>query len=137
MPSPELRAPVDVIRREAELACDASSLRAVAGEIGMSPMGLRAFILGDNKPQDRTVRKLNAWHARRVAARQSEGEDEARSALIVLAGFFPSADRPRVLRNLIGQMEREFRDSGMAPPLWLSTLAEELRTSADDARGRG
>jgi hypothetical protein len=127
MPLPELRVPTDVLRREAGLAVDASSLRAVAGEMGMSAMGLRSFIQGGRTPQDRTLRKVTLWHAGRAAARQAEGEEAARSVLTVLAGLYPQADRPRVLGNFLGQMEREFRASRMAPPPWLATLADELR----------
>ena len=126
MPPPELPVSISVIRREAELAVAASSLRVVAKEIGMSAMGLRAFILGEGQPQPRTHRKVNLWYARRAAARRSEGVEDARSALIVLAGLYPRADRPRVLRNLVEQMRREFHQSGMQPPPWLAGLAAEL-----------
>lgn len=133
MPPPELRVPVDVLRREAELAVGASSLRAVALEIGMSAMGLSSFIKGDRTPQERTVRKVTLWHAGRAAARESAGGEAARSALVVLAGLYPRADRPRVLRNLLDQLEREFRESRMQPPAWLATLAGEIERNG--ARG--
>jgi hypothetical protein len=129
MPSPELRAPLDVIRREAELARDAASLRSVATEAGMTAMGLRAFINGVGKPQERTVRKLNLWYARRMATRVPQGGDEARSALIVLAGFYPQADRARVVGGLLDVMEKGFRDGGMELPAWLAALRAELRES--------
>lgn len=125
MPSPELRVPVEVIRREALLACDAASLRSVAGDVGMSPMGLRSFLQGDNQPQKRTLRKLNLWYARRAESRLAEGEAEARSALIVLAGFYPPADRSRVAARVLDVMEDEFLESEMTPPPWLVALRRE------------
>ena len=131
MPSPELHASVDVIRREAELAVAASSLRAVADEVHLSPMGLRAFIRAENTPQDRTVRKLNTWYAARVSARGDAGEHEARVLLALLLGFYPQADHARVQRNFLDQMEREFRASEMAPPPWLATLTGALRRDGD------
>lgn len=131
MPSPELRVPADVIRREAQLACDATSLRSVAGEVGMTPMGLRSFVRGETRPQERTLRKLNVWYTHRIATRTPEGEDAARSALVVLGGLYPLADRSRVEARVLELMEEEFRESGMTPPAWLSTLRAELRRKAD------
>lgn len=127
MPSPELRVPIEVIRREAELARDAASLRSVAAEAGMTAMGLRGFIRGAGKPQERTVRKLNAWYARRMATRVPRGEDEARAALIVLGGFYPQADRARVVDHLLDAMGEGFRYGKTDPPPWLATLRGELR----------
>jgi len=126
MPASELRVPLDAIRREAELARDASSLRAVAREVDITPMGLRAFLLNKGKPQARTVRKLNSWYVRRMATRPPEGEDEARAALTILAGFFPQAERHRVVTGFLDSMEREFRDSGVEPPAWLGKLRAEV-----------
>ena len=127
MPRPELRVPVEAIRREAELARDAASLRSVAREIGVTPMGLRYFLLNQGKLQARTVRKLNEWYVRRMATRPPEGEDEARAALTILAGYYPQARRFRVLSRFLDSMEREFRDSGMEPPAWLEKLREEIQ----------
>lgn len=127
MPRSELGAPVEAIRREAELARDAASLRSVAREIGVTPMGLRYFLLNQGKLQARTVRKLNEWYVRRMATRPPEGEDEARAALTILAGYYPQAQRSRVLNGLLDSMEREFRDSGMEPPAWLQKLRGEIQ----------
>ncbi|HEX6038386.1 hypothetical protein [Longimicrobium sp.] len=132
MPRPDLGVPVDAIRREAELARDAASLRQVAREIGVTPMGLRYFLLSQGKQQPRTLRKLNEWYARRMATRPPEGEDEARAALTILAGFYPRKERFRVLSGFLDSMEREFRDSGMEPPAWLAKLRAELQA---DERG--
>ena len=131
MPRPELGVPVDAIRREAELARDATSLRRVAREIGITPMGLRYFLLKQGEQQARTIRKLNEWYVRRMATRPPEGEDEARAALTILAGFYPQAERFRVLNGFLDSMEREFRDSGMEAPEWLARLRAELREDAD------
>lgn len=130
MPAPELRVPLEAIRLEAGLARDATSLRAVAREVGITPMGLRAFLLNAGTPQPRTVRKLNLWYVRRMATRPPEGEDEARAALTILAGFYPKAERFRVLNGFLDSMEREFRDSGMQTPAWLAKLRAELRQDA-------
>lgn len=134
MPSPELRVPLEAIRREAGLARDASSLRAVAREMDITPMGLRAFLLNVGKPQARTVRKLNLWYARRMATRLPEGEDEARAALIILAGYFPEHERAAAVLEHLGALERRFRANGMDVPAWVATLQAEVR--ADPGRLR-
>ncbi|HEY0020628.1 MAG TPA: hypothetical protein VGC13_30295 [Longimicrobium sp.] len=131
MPAPELRVPLAAIRREAELARDASSLRAVAREVDIAPMALRSFLMNRGTPQARTVRKLNLWYVRRMATRPPEGEDEARAALTILAGFYPQAERFRVLNGFLDSMERDFRDSGMHPPAWLARLRAELRPDGE------
>ena len=130
MPAPELRVPLDAIRREAVLARDASSLRAAAREVGITPMGLRAFLMNRGTPQARTVRKLNSWYVRRMATRPPEGEDEARAALTILAGYYPQKQRFRVLSRVLDSMEAEFRESGLAPPAWLEKLRAEIREDA-------
>lgn len=132
MTSPEPRASLDEIRRAAELAVDAASLRRVAKQIRMSAMGLRSFIRGEHTPQPRTIRKLNTWYAARVATAGEHGENEARVVLTVLAGFYPQADRARVVGTFVDQMEREFRRSGMPSPGWLSTLRAELARDAGE-----
>jgi hypothetical protein len=131
MPAPELRVPIDAIRREAGLARDASSLRAVAREVGITPMGLRGFLMDAGKPQARTVRKLNLWYARRMATRLPDGEDEARTALTILSRYFPERERkPAVLEHL-AVMERRFLASGMEVPAWVATLRREAESGAD------
>lgn len=130
MPRPDLGVPLDAIRREAELARDSGSLRQTAREIGITPMGLRYFLLRHGKHQARTIRKLNEWYVRRMATRPPEGEDEARAALTILAGFYPQTERLRVLNGFLDSMEREFRDSGMEVPAWMATLRAELQRDA-------
>jgi hypothetical protein len=126
MASAELRVPIDVIRRAVELAVARTSLRVVADEIGMTAMTVRAFIRGDGQPQLRTERKLNAWYLRYADARDSEGMNDARSALVVLAGLVPRASRSRLEGRVLAVLEDEFRENGMNPPGWLATLRAEV-----------
>ena len=130
MPAPDLRVPLDAIRREAELARDAASLRAVAREVDITPMGLRAFLLNEGTPQARTVRKLNLWYARRMARRLPEGEDEARTALTILAGFYPESARRTRLLDLLDSMERGFHEEHMQVPAWVQKLRGEVDRQA-------
>lgn len=113
------------------MAVAAASLRVVADEIGISAMGLRAFIRGEGEPRRSTLRKVTAWYARHAAARGTEGLDDARAVLVVLAGFYPQADRPRVLRSFFDLMVREFHESGMPPPPWVADLEAGLARLAE------
>lgn len=126
MPASDLSVPIEAIRREAERARDASSLRAVARDADVSPMGLRNFLQNAGKPQARTLRKLNKWYARRMATGRPEGEDEARAALVILAGFFPESERHRVLGDWLGRLEADFIQSDVPVPTWLEKLRTEL-----------
>lgn len=125
MPAPDLRVPLEAIRREAELARDATSLGAVAREVDITPMGLRGFLLNEGTPQARTVRKLNSWYVRRMATRPPEGEDEARAALTILAGYFPERERRAAILEHLDSMERRFRANGMKVPAWVEQLRRE------------
>lgn len=127
MPQPELRAPLQAIRREAELARDAASLRSAAREVGISPMGLHNFLHEKGKLQARTVRKLNLWYARRMATRPPEGEDEARAALTILAGYHPEAERQAVLLEHLEVTERRLLAAGMTVPAWIAKLRQEVQ----------
>ncbi|HEX8831800.1 MAG TPA: hypothetical protein VF705_11570, partial [Longimicrobium sp.] len=61
MPPPDTGVRVEAIREAARLATEASSLRAVARAVGMSPMGLRHFLDG-RRPYTVTLRKLTMWY---------------------------------------------------------------------------
>ena len=61
-----------------------------------------------------------------MATRPPEGEEEARAALTILAGFFPESERARFLARFLDSMEQEFRESGVQPPAWLQPLRDEI-----------
>lgn len=113
------------------MACEASSLRSVAAQVGMTPMGLRGFIRGENAPQPRTVRKLTAWYARRMQALRPGGEEATRASLIALATLYPPADRSRVEKLFLDLMEDQFRESGMPPPPWFGALRSGVGEETD------
>jgi hypothetical protein len=51
--------------------------------------------------------------------------------LVVLAGFYPQADRPRALRRFFDLMVREFQESRMPPPPWVAELEAGLARLAE------
>jgi hypothetical protein len=55
----------EVLRRGVERRVEETSLRSVARDIGMSPMGVRHFTLGAT-PCPATLRKLRRWYARNL-----------------------------------------------------------------------
>lgn len=139
MASAEQSAPIEVIRHAVERAVAVSSLRIVADEIGMTAMTVRAFIRGDGQRQPRTQRKLSTWYARYAAVRDSEGVNDVRSALSVLAELVPQASRSRLERRVLAVLEDEFRENRMSAPGWLATLRTELLPGEGegDDRDRG
>jgi hypothetical protein len=69
-PAPQI--PLDTLRWAVEQAVQNSSLRTVARDVGMSPMGLRNFITGMT-PYHVTLRKLSAWYLRSLPRDESGG----------------------------------------------------------------
>jgi transcriptional regulator with XRE-family HTH domain len=77
-PLPRAAATLAPLRETIQRAVDATTLRAVAGEIGVSPQGLLNFLSGLQRPQPRTVQKLREWDLRR---RANGGDDAGRTAV--------------------------------------------------------
>jgi hypothetical protein len=125
MPAPGLGVSVDVIRREAQLACEASSLRAVATNAGMSPMALRSFIRGETVPQQRTIRKLSAWYARRGSGIPVIGTPGKPSPVSREADVRREAPRFMTLQEHLAHFVRFAPPGTMIP---VDSLAELLRS---------
>ncbi|HEX8906467.1 MAG TPA: hypothetical protein VF771_16575 [Longimicrobiaceae bacterium] len=126
MPSPDRRTPVDAIRQAARLAVEATSLRAVARAVGMSPMGLKHFLDG-RRPYSATLRKLNVWFVAHSAAEMGFGEDAARAALTLLLDGIPEPGRDPAAALLLDDLWRTHREHGSRPPAWLTALRDHLR----------
>src|SRR6476661_8499936 len=72
------------IREVASARVQATSLRRVAREIGMSPTGLRKFLDG-TEPYTPTLHRLRVWYVRYAATPADEvAKEEASAALAVL-----------------------------------------------------
>lgn len=63
------RVPVQRLREHARRTVEQRSLRLVARDVSMSPMGLRRFIVGEGTPAGRTLRHLRAWYVRDLLSR--------------------------------------------------------------------
>ena len=81
------------LREAARASVENTSLRGVAREIGMSPMGLRNFLHG-TEPYAPTLRRLRNWYVRYAALRSGAVHTEdATAALAVLVHDLAPAPR--------------------------------------------
>lgn len=99
-------------------AVGATSLRAVARDVGLSPTGLKKFLAGA-APYSTTRRKLEAWEERHTAGGR---EREIGAALDVLLIRVPPAKRPeadRTIRELVAMLERQAAVPAPRPALGL------------------
>src|SRR3954465_7969632 len=93
-PVPHSReATVQHLREMAAARVDNTSLRGVAREIGMSPTGLKKFLLG-TAPYAPTVRRLRKWDAHHAALPTGDVEyEDASAAIAVLTHDLPGEPR--------------------------------------------
>ena len=122
MSSPDRRVPVEAIRQAARLATEATSLRAVARAVGMSPMGLKHFLDG-RRPYSATLRKLNVWFVSHAQEQQlGFPEEAARAALALLVDGIPESGRDEAASAVVEDLWRMHRQFGSRPPAWLTAL---------------
>jgi hypothetical protein len=125
MATPDRRSLVEAIRAAAKLAIEETSLRRVAREVGMSPMGLKHFVEG-TQPYSATYRKLIAWYNVYQARAGGFSEDAARGALVVLVDGLPEPMRGRALAVVIDAILKLHAEAGTRPPAWLAALRAEV-----------
>ena len=123
MSPPDRRTPIEAIRQAARLATEATSLRAVARAVGMSPMGLKHFLEG-RRPYSATLRKLNVWFVAHSVEQLGFGEDAARAALAVLLDGIPEEGRDEATRTVLDDLWRTHRHFSSRPPQWLVALRD-------------
>jgi hypothetical protein len=96
------------LRAAVQARVEATSRRATAREIGLTPRGLELFIAGA-KPQAKTVAKLLAWYEQYVAAADGPPISEA-DAIRVLLRPIPRELRQQArerITELLGQLYSE------------------------------
>ena len=114
--------------RLAALRVEGSSLRSVAGELGLSPSGL-SKLLGGSRSQAGTRRRLERWVVSQLASDAEPADEPAEESLRVLAHGLPSVLHPVLLAELADAVAESYGRSGVAAPGWVAAL----RTSADGA----
>jgi hypothetical protein len=111
------------LRETVQTRVRASSLRAVAREVGMSPSGLEKFLSGGN-PYSGTRRKLYNWWLR------SQGEptvprlssEAADGALRLLLQDVAPERRDEILAELVRTLRDLHHAHGELCPPWLAEL---------------
>ncbi len=111
------------LREAAETHVQNTSLRQVARDVGMSPMGLKKFLEG-TAPYSATVRRLRSWYVRHVAEPSRIHVEDATAALDVLVHELTPAPRRQTALTVLNAVGRGYEESGRPKPEWLS----ELRT---------
>ena len=111
---------VDTLRRAVAGSVSATSLRQVARDVGMSPTGLRKFLLGTT-PYSATRKKLERWYVRRGGAPNIHS---ALSALEILVQDLPPSERLRAMEGILTVLGHSM--SGKVPN-WIEQLRSQLR----------
>ena len=118
------------LRDTASARVEGTSLRRVAREIGMSPTGLKKFLLG-TAPYSPTLRRLRKWylqyggdHAGAVC------EEEVGHALAVLTQDLPPGARRLATDGVLESLGHGYDVSGRERPRWVSRLRAAYQRSA-------
>lgn len=121
MPADPPAVPVETLRRAVRERVDASSIRTVADQTGMSATGLWRFLRG-TAPYSKTRRRLQHWYVvqQSVAPPDEVTADVARAAIELLTRHIPERRRPRHVQRLLAAIG----DPGGREPTWLATLRD-------------
>ena len=111
--------PLDVVREMARDRAERTSIRHVAGEMGMGSSTLHNFLRG-TEPHPRVRRVLAEWYSREISKGGTEyHESTYTSALQVLLAALPAEVRPAATQDVLGAIERLHLKSGTPLPWWL------------------
>ena len=122
MASPESPT-VRILREAVRRALRGRSLRTVAKEIGMSPMGVSSFLEGGG-PYAVSELKLMGWY---LAHGVDEPEPSAESVRVIralLVDGFPPDERNAAAKKLADALMLVYRKAGLKPPAWIEKLKE-------------
>jgi hypothetical protein len=119
------------LRETVAVRVQATSLRAVARQVGMSPSGLEKF-LGGSTPYARSRQKLHDWWLREGARPRSdlttEGVEVAMGALL---RDLPPEHRDAAMRRLVRSLVRVYAAQEAPPPPWLDELVDMWLDAAE------
>jgi hypothetical protein len=115
---------VDHLRESVAIRVHATSLRAVARQVGMSPSGLEKFMAG-GVPYSGTRRKLVEWWYRQAPHPHLQlSADEVAVALGTLVSDLPPDRRERTLRELVGTLRELYAGQDAPAPPWLAEMPD-------------
>jgi hypothetical protein len=116
---------VQHLREMAAARVENTSLRGVAREIGMSPTGLKKFLLG-TAPYSPTLRRLRKWYLQHAALPTGEvSYHDASAALVVITHDLQPEPRREAVDCVLDCLERGYERTGRPPPRWIADLRAE------------
>lgn len=126
MPAPKPSPPLERMREALAARVEATSLRQVARDVGMSPTGLQK-VLGGADSYSRTRRKLERWYVRE-SLHYGGGLDAAAvtAALRVAVQDLAPGPRRETLERLVSDLEKGYTAGGTAAPPWLAEVRRAL-----------
>ncbi len=111
------------LRETVALRVQATSLRAVARQVGMSPSGLEKFLSGGT-PYTRSRQKLQDWWEREGSRPRSEVSAEGiQVAVGALVRDLPPEFRAEAIERLIRALRDVYDEQQAEHPVWLDSLA--------------
>jgi lambda repressor-like predicted transcriptional regulator len=127
---------VDWVRSTAQRRMDATSLRAVARQVGMSPSGLSKFLAGA-RPYSKTLARLRAWYLWQSEQPATLSPQETLAALQLLTSPLPVDRRPDAAAGIMDALRGCF--GGKAPAWWaeFERLAQETMVQTAHTSRRG
>jgi len=112
----------DALRAALRRAVDASSIRIVAEQVGLTPRGLQLYMDGEGRPRDLTLRKLREWYLREAGTWTGTREGTARAAIAVLVDGLPRAEQDRVAGEIADAVRGAYERVKLSPPQWLAKM---------------
>jgi hypothetical protein len=121
-------ATVQYLREMAAARVESTSLRGVAREIGMSPTGLKKFLLG-TAPYSPTLRRLRKWYLQHAAVPTGEvSYQDAAAAILVLTHDLAPDPKREATDCVLDCVARGYEQSGRSRPRWVTELRAEYGT---------
>lgn len=125
------RTTIKHLREIAAARVENTSLRSVAREIGMSPTGLKKFLLG-TAPYSPTLRRLRHWYLQYGSDSSRElGLQEASAAMSVLMHDLAPDSRRTTAACVLDCVARGYEESGKPRPTWMEPLRENYEGTGD------
>lgn len=125
------------LRSAAAARVEATSLRSVSREIGMSATGLSKFLDG-NAPYTPTLNRLRNWYLRYAAMPAASGlsESDAHAALSALVHDLSPEARHDAIEAMLRCMREGYQSSGREEPEWIEGMLERFPVPVEPAPRR-
>jgi hypothetical protein len=125
------------LRSAAAARVEATSLRSVSREIGMSATGLSKFLDG-NAPYLPTLNRLRNWYLRYAAVPAAAGlsESDAHAALSALVHDLSPEARHDAIEAMLRCMREGYERSGREQPAWISGMLDRFPVPVEPAPRR-